>query len=293
MPRIAYVNGRYVPHDRAMVHIEDRGFQFADSVYEVIAVIDGHMADTRGHMDRLWRSMGELGINAPAQRPVMELVIDEMIRRNRICYGLVYIQVTRGVAPRDFKFPADVKSTLVMTARPMSPAAFDKRAHGATVITVPDIRWKRRDIKSTALLPQVMAKQKAAEAGAYEAWMVDDDGFVTEGSSSNAWIVNKDGVLVTRPVTNEILKGVTRTAIMHLCAEEGISVEERPFSVDEAYDAREAFVTSAGGLLTPVVKIDDHVIGNGSPGLLADRLLSAYEDYTFGNRGPERQWEYG
>lgn len=293
MPRIAYVNGRYVPHNHATVHIEDRGFQFADSVYEVIAVVDGRQADARGHLDRLWRSMGELSITAPVQRDVMQLIIDEMVRRNRIRTGLVYIQVSRGAAPRDFKFPENTRATLVMTARPMGMAAFDKRAKGAAVITVPDIRWKRRDIKSTALLPQVLAKQSAAEAGAYEAWMVDDSGLVTEGSSSNAWIVNTEGVLVTRPVSNDILKGVTRTAIMHICAEEGIRVEERPFSVEEAESAREAFVTSAGGLLTPVVQINETPIGNGAPGMLAEKLLACYEEYAHGLRGPEQEWTYG
>lgn len=277
MPRYAYVNGRYVPHGEAVVHIEDRGYQFADGVYEVVTVVDGRLVDDGPHMDRLARSLEELRIPWPMSRRAMDMVMRTLIRRNGLRRGIVYVQVTRGVAPRDFKFPKDARPSLVMTTRHMarfgSPDLMEK---GVSAVTIPDIRWTRRDIKSVALLPQVLGKQKAAEAGAFEAWQVDPDGTVTEGTSSNAWIVTKDGTLVTRPATNLILNGITRLRILKLAGEAGIPFEERPFTVQEAYEAREAFISSATTFVTPVTRIDDRTVGNGAPGLLSSRLREDY-----------------
>lgn len=292
MPRIAYVNGRYVPHHEAAVHIEDRGFQFADSVYEVIALIDGRLADKEGHLDRLERSLRELSISMPMPRRALELAIGEVVRRNRVKSGSVYMQVTRGVAPRDFKFPKGVKPSLVMTLRHANFDIEKRKAAVQKAVTVPDIRWKRRDIKTTAMVAQVLAKQAAAEKGGYEAWLVDEQGFVTEGSSSNAWIVDKKGTLVTRPTANNmILKGVTRSALQALCKKEKIKIAERAFTVKEAYTAREAFTSSAVALIVPIVAIDDKTIGSGKTGTLTAKLMDMYMAYAAGNRqerwGPE------
>lgn len=289
MSRIAYVNGSYVPLADAAVHIEDRGFQFADGVYEVISLRHGRLLETTGHLDRLWRSMAELHITEPMSRPCLLLVISELIRRNNIATGLIYLQVTRGVAPRDFKFPQHRRSTLVITMRPAKADHSQALGEGLKVVTVPDIRWKRRDIKSVALLPQVLAKQKAAEARAYEAWMVDDDGLITEGSSSNAWIFT-GGKLVTRHADNMILRGVTRTSLIRFAAEEGIEVEERAFTPAEAYGAAEAFVSSANTFLLPVVEIDGHKLGDGRPGPLGRKLRAAYMEYADGLRGSDTPW---
>ncbi len=281
MPRFAYVNGRYVPHRDGAVHIEDRGFQFADSIYEVVALIDGRMADEVGHLDRLERSLNELQIAMPMPRRSMQLVMAELARRNRVKNGAIYMQVTRGVAMRDFKFPKNVQPTLVMT---VYAANFDldaRKAMAKKAVTVPDIRWKRRDIKTTALVAQVLAKQAAAEKGAYEAWMVDDDGFVTEGSSSNAWIVDKSGNLITRPTAhNAILKGVTRNALQVLCKTEKIKIIERAFTVKEALAAKEAFTSSAVALIVPIVDIDGKKIGDGKPGPVTCKLMEIYMGYA-------------
>ncbi|MBI2234827.1 MAG: D-amino-acid transaminase [Micavibrio aeruginosavorus] len=290
MPRIAFVNGRYVPHNDACVHIEDRGFQFADGVYEVVACINGKLADERGHLDRLERSLSELSIDMPVTRRSLQFIIREMLRRNRLKNANVYIQVTRGVAKRDFPFPHDVPASIVLTARAFQFDGNVKVQKGGEAITVPDIRWKRRDIKSTGLLAQVLAKQEAAESGAYEAWMVDDEGYITEGSSSNAWIVTKEGKLVTRPASTDILRGVTRTALEKICAELQMKIEERPFTVQEAYDAEEAFNTSAVALVVPITKIDGHVIGSGAPGPVARKLYGEYRAYAAGERGEPVAW---
>ena len=281
MPRYAYVNGSYLPHDDAGVHIEDRGFQFADSVYEVIALIHGKLADETGHLDRLERSLSELSIDMPVRRDNLRFILREVIRKNRMRNASLYIQVTRGVMKRDFAFPTNyVPSTLVITARSFQ---FDHNARvkkGATAITVPDIRWKRRDIKTTGLLAQVLAKQEAIEAGAYDAWMVDEKGYVTEGSASNAWIVTRDNRLVTRHATHSILRGVTRTALARLCTDLGIVLEERPFTVQEAYDAQEAFSTGAVALVVPITALDGHKIGKGEAGPVAGKLYEAYRAYA-------------
>ncbi|MFV3075732.1 D-amino-acid transaminase [Niveispirillum fermenti] len=279
MPRIAYVNGRYVPHGQASVHIEDRGFQFADGVYEVVTIVAGRLADEQGHLTRLARSLKELSIPWPVKPRTLRMIITEMVRRNRAVNAQLYIQITRGAAPRDFRFPVNPAPTLVITCRRTAfqpPALLDK---GIAVVTMPDIRWQRRDIKSVSLLPQVMGKQKAHEAGAFEGWMVDDEGQVTEGCSSNAWIVTADGVLVTRQPSNAILNGITRLSILEVAREQGIGFQERPFTVAEALAAREAFISSATTFALPVTRIDGQMIGDGRPGPLGRRLRRAYMDH--------------
>jgi D-alanine transaminase len=274
MARIAYVNGRYLPHAAARVHVEDRGFQFADGVYEVCEVLGGRMVDERRHMQRLTRSLTELGMALPMPLNALAMVLRETIRRNRVQDGLVYLQITRGQARRDFLFPAPgTRPSVVVTARNLDHAKIDRTAaDGIAVVTVPDNRWARVDIKSVSLLPNVLAKEAARAAGAREAWFVDKDGFVTEGASSNAWIVTRDGTLVTRPAESGILRGVTRTVVLDLMASQKLAFEERKFSVDEAYAAREAFVTSASQTVMPVVSIDGRPVGNGAPGLVATAL---------------------
>jgi D-alanine transaminase len=287
MPRLAYVNGRYVPHSSAVVHIEDRGFQFADGVYEVIALMNGRFADETGHLDRLERSLGELKIDLPMKRKSLQFVLREFVRRNRLKNASLYIQISRGVAPRDFKFPLPVKPTLVMTIR---PAKFGNLV-ARKAVTVPDIRWKRRDIKSTALLPQVLAKQAAVDKGAYEALMMDDDGFITEGSSTNAWMVDKKNNLITRPAQgNMILKGVTRNALQALCKKEKIKIIERPFSAKEAYQAKEIFTTAAVSLVTPIVELDGKKIGDGKIGALASKILDVYLAYATDPKKKQEHW---
>lgn len=280
MSRIAYVNGSYVPHGEAAVHIEDRGYQFADGVYEVCEVRGGRLVDETRHIDRLIRSLNELRIAMPMDRRPLGLVLRETVRRNRVRNGLVYMQVTRGVARRDHAFPKPgTLPALVVTAKSVDPAkGAAAAAKGVKVITVPDNRWERVDIKSVGLLPNCLAKQQAREAGAFEAWFVDEKGFVTEGSSTNAWIVTKDGVIVTRHADTAILKGITRTTILDLAAREKLKVEERPFTVAEALEAREAFLSSATTIVTPIVEIDGKPVGNGSPGLLATDLRGKYHD---------------
>ena len=279
MPRIAYVNGRYVAHADAAVHIEDRGYQFADGVYEVCEVARGYIVDMKRHLDRLDRSLKELRIDWPMARRALEIVLREVVSRNRVVNGLVYVQVTRGVAGRDFLFPADTKPALVVTAKKVDPALGAKRAAGGiNVITVPENRWDRVDIKSVGLLPNVLAKQQAKEAGAQEAWFVDEDGNVKEGGSSNAWIVTKDGFLITRPAEHGILRGITRTTLFEVAAKLGLKIEERSFSVAEAKAAREAFISSATTIAMPVVAIDGAPIANGHPGSVTLTLRQAFFD---------------
>jgi len=276
MPRIAYVNGAYVPFRHASVPIEDRGYQFADGVYEVVNTYRGRLIDEVAHLDRLERSLGELSIAAPMARQALRLVMREVVRRNRVTAGLLYIQVTRGVAPRDHKFPRSAKPALVMTARPIPEFPRAMREDGVKIRTVPDIRWDRCDIKTIALLPNILAKQAAAEAQAYEAWMVDADGNITEGSSSNAWIITADNVLVTPPLGHRVLAGITRRRILELAAELDFAVEERPFTVTEALQAKEAFMSNSSHFVTPVTQIDETVIANGKPGTLTIALHERY-----------------
>lgn len=278
MSRIAYVNGRYVPHGQAVVHIEDRGYQLADGVYEVWALFGGRLVDADGHFERLGRSLTELRIRPPMTRRALEIVLAETVRRNRVREGLVYLQVTRGTARRDHAFPNPAPPpSVVVTAKAVDWAAADARAAvGAGVVTTPENRWGRCDIKTIGLLPNVLAKQAARERGAIEAWFVDDLGLVTEGASSNAWIVDKDGVLRTRDTNANILRGVTRRAVFELVAREGLTLSEAPFSPEDAKAAREAFITGAGSLVTPIVAIDGVPIGNGRPGPVATRLRALY-----------------
>lgn len=281
MARDAYVNGRYVPHARAAVHVEDRGFQFADGVYEVVCVRRGLLIDEEGHLDRLDYSLRELRIAWPCERRVLRLLMRRLLARNGVRDGLIYLQVTRGAAPRDFRFPAAARPTLVMTTRRAALAPHGRT--GVRVITIPDIRWQRRDLKTVGLLAQVLGKQEAAERGAFEAWQLDEDSLVTEGTSSNAWILTANGVLVTRPASHDILNGITRQSILRIAAAAGLRFEERPFSLDEAYAAREAFLSSATSFVTPVLKIDDRMVGDGTPGPLGRRLLEAYVDHAAGS----------
>jgi D-alanine transaminase len=278
MPRIAYVNGRYTPHASAAVHIEDRGYQFADGVYEVCEVARGYLMDRTRHLDRLDRSLRELRIDWPLTRRALEMVMSEVVRRNRVENGLVYVQVTRGVAPRDHFFPAaSVRPALVVTSRRSDPAAAARKvAQGIKVITVPENRWGRVDIKTVGLLPNVLARQQAREAGAAEAWFVDANGAVTEGASTNAWIVTADGRLVTRPAETGILKGITRATVMDIARKLGLAVDERGFSVDEAQRAKEAFITAATSVVMPVVEIDGVSVANGHPGSVTLSLREAF-----------------
>jgi D-alanine transaminase len=280
--RVAYVNGRYLPHADATVHVEDRGLQFADSIYEVCAVLDGRLMDEAGHLDRLERSVGALAIHMPMSRGALRIVMREMVRRNRVSDGLLYLQVTRGAHKRDHPMPATHRSTLIMTARPFKKAAVEKRrSEGIGVVTLPDMRWQRCDIKTTGLLANVMAKTDARKSGAFEAWLVDRDGYVTEGASTNVWIVTGEGVLVTRNLSPQILAGVTRLGVLNALAAEGFNaVEERAFTVKEAYAAREAFVTSASGGVLPVVSIDGREIGEGVPGAATRRIHELYTQFA-------------
>lgn len=278
MGRIAYVNGRFVPHAEAFVHIEDRGYQLADAVYEVWALFDGKLADAEGHFARLERSLSELSIAMPMTRAALTTVLREAVRRNRVREGLVYLQISRGVAPRDHAFPnPPVRPAVVVTVSRVDRAATEARAaKGVGVVTTPENRWGRCDIKTVGLLPNAMAKQKARAAGAAEAWFVDDLGLVTEGASSNAWIVGRDGVLRTRDTNANILRGVTRHTLIDVIHEAGLTLEERPFTPQEALEASEAFITGAGSVVLPVVSVDGKPVGEGTPGPVAMRLRRLY-----------------
>jgi D-alanine transaminase len=281
MSRYIYVSGRYVPYGEACVHVEDRGYQFGDAIYEVCEVRAGRLVDETRHLDRLDRSLRELAMTAPLSRPSWQRVLRETIRRNRLADGSVYIQVSRGARPREFLFAPEgtVPPTVVVIARSHDLANLEARAAaGIAIKTMPDNRWGRCDIKTVMLLPSSMAKEVAKSSGAKEAWFVDTSGHVTEGASSNAWIVTRDGRLVTRPAGTNILRGVTRTTLIDLLTREGLEFEERAFTVAEAQAAREAFITSAGNIVMPVVRIDDAPIGNGAPGLLTLKLRAAFHE---------------
>jgi D-alanine transaminase len=279
MGRIAYVNGRYVAHGEAAVHIEDRGFQFADGVYEYFAIFGGRLADAAGHLERLWRSLSEIRIRPPMSEAALLIVMRETVRRNRVRDGAAYVQITRGTAPRDHAFPhPSTPPSVVVTAKSVDFAAEQAKADaGVAVITRPDNRWGRCDIKTVGLLPNALAKQAAREAGAYEAWLVDDLGFVTEGASTNAWIIDEDGALRTRDTNANILRGITRKTLIDLAAEAGVTISQRPFTVEEAKAAKEAFITAASTLVLPVTKIDGHQVGDGRPGPVGLKLRALYE----------------
>jgi len=274
--RIVYLNGAFLPFEEARVPIMDRGFLFADGIYEVSAIIDGRLVDNAAHLARLDRSLGEIGIRNPHDAAGWERLQTELVARNGVTEGLVYMQVTRGVAERDFAFPkAGTEPTVMMFTQAKTVLANPLAESGARIITVEDLRWKRRDIKSVALLAQVLAKQQAAEAGVAEAWMVED-GAVTEGSSSTAFIVSRERVLVTRPLSTALLPGITRASVLRLAQEADLRIEERLIPVDEAYAAQEAFYTSASAFVMPVVQIDRRQIGEGRPGPLTRRLRALY-----------------
>ncbi|MBX5010824.1 D-amino-acid transaminase [Rhizobium lentis] len=280
MPRIAYVNGRYVKHSDARVHIEDRGYQFSDGVYEVCEVRHGYIVDLTRHLNRLDRSLGELSIAWPMSRAALTQVIRETLRRNHVRNGLFYLQVTRGVARRDHVFPAEgTPPSLVITAKSTDPKIIAaKNANGIKAITVADNRWDRVDIKSVGLLPNAMARQQAKEAGAQEAIYVDADGMVKEGAATNVWIVDSDGTLVTRPAEHGILRGITRTTLMDVAARLGLKITERNFSVSEMLAAREVFLTAATSVCFPVVSVDGQTIANGHPGSLSQKVREAFFD---------------
>ena len=276
------MNGRYLPGHRAMIHIEDRGYQFSDGVYEVCEVRESRIIDEARHMARLQRSLDELRIALPMPASALAIVMRECVRRNRVGGGILYLQITRGVARRDHSFPPPgTRPSIVVTARSLDSAANERlAAEGVAVITVPDNRWERVDIKSISLLPNVLAKQLAREQGAREAWFVDREGHVTEGSSSNAWIVSREGRVITRRADCGILRGITRTVLIEVIKAEGLELEERPFTAEEAYAAREAFLTSASQVVLPVVRIDDRPIGNGVPGSVATALRAKFHEHA-------------
>jgi D-alanine transaminase len=275
MSRTVYVNGAYLPEEEAKISVFDRGFLFADGVYEVSTVVDGRLVDNAAHLARLQRSLGELDMPAPATPEEIEAIQRELIARNGIDQGLVYLQATRGAADRDFLYPTDATPSLVMFTQTKNVIDNPTAAKGISVVTLPDIRWRRRDIKTVALLAASMAKQAAHDAGADDAWMVED-GAVTEGSSNNAFIVTHDRTIVTRALSNDILHGITRRAVLAIAEREGLTVEERAFSPEEAHEAAEAFITSASTFVMPVVKIDNRILGNGVPGPVSENLRRLY-----------------
>ena len=281
MARIVFVNGEFLPFEEARLPIMDRGFLFADGIYEVSAVIGRRLVDNEGHLTRLARSLGEIRIANPYRDEEWVRLQTELIARNDLDEGIVYTQVTRGAAERDFAFPKDATPTVVMFTQPKTILASPQAETGIAIVTVEDLRWKRRDIKSVALLAQVLAKQAAVEAGVSEAWMVED-GAVTEGSSSTAFIITRDGTIVTRPLSNAILPGITRRSVMRLAQEAQLRVEERLFTVEEAHAAAEAFITSASSFVMPVVAIDGRPVGDGKPGRLTRRLRELYLDLARG-----------
>jgi D-alanine transaminase len=282
MSRIAYVNGRYRPHRDALVHVEDRGYQFADGVYEVCEVRGGRIVEERRHMARLTRSLAELRIRLPMPLAALGVVLHETVRRNRVRDGIVYLQVTRGVARRDHAFPPPgTAPAIVVTARAHDAAKAERTAaEGIAVITVAENRWARPDIKSVSLLPNILAKQAARDRGAREAWFIDARGFVTEGASSNAWIVTADGEVVTSPAGNSILNGISRLVALDAIAAQGLRLAERPFTADEAKAAREAFVTAASQIVQPVVLIDGKPVGDGRPGPVATALRREFHRHA-------------
>ena len=275
MSRIVHVNGLYVPENEAKISVFDRAFLFGDAVYEVTAVLAGRLVDFQAHLERLDRSLKEIALASPLNRQALLSLHLELVRRNRVDEGIVYLEITRGAAERDFAYPEGAASNVVAFTQSRPLIANPHAETGVKIITIPDLRWKRRDIKSTSMLAQTMGKQDAKRKGAYEAWMVED-GLVTEGTSSTAFILDDRGVIRTQPLGPHILPGVTRRAVLRLAALEGVNLEERPFSVAEALSAREAFMTAASALVLPIVEIDGVPIGDGRPGPIARRFRSLY-----------------
>jgi D-alanine transaminase len=280
MSRVAYANGRYRPITAPAVPVEERGLQFGDGVYEVVKAVDGRLRDLDRHLDRLERSLAAVAIPMPTSRAALRGIVRETLRRNGLSAdAVVYLQVGRGAAPRNHAFPRNVRPSLIVTARRASFPKPSELARGVDVVTLPDQRWKRCDIKAVSLLANVLAKQAGAEAGCREAWLYDADGFVTEGSTSNGYIVDRDGRVVTHPLGPKILGGVTRSVVLELARAAGVEVVERPFSVEEAKEAREAFLTSTSSLVLPVTAIDGRPVANGMPGSVTTLLLDRYRDH--------------
>ena len=279
MSRISYVNGQYVPHNDAAIHIDDRGYQFGDGIYEVVYIIDGHLADEGPHLDRLERSLAEVKIPMPMSRSALKMIMARVIRLNQVRTGLVYVQITRGVARRDHKWTKPLAPALVITAKNTVPAV-SANPTAQKAITVADQRWDRRDIKTIQLLPNCLAKQQAYEQGAYEAVMIDPDGTITEGSSSNVWIVTDGNEIITRPANEKILNGITRRSVKKVAEELQMKVVERPFTKEEMFNAKEVFLTSASSHVTPLAMIDDKTIHDGDIGMVAKRLRKAYIDHV-------------
>lgn len=284
MARIAYVNGRYLPQSQAVVNVEDRGNQFADGVYEVMKVIDGRLSDGDRHLARLARSLAGLRMTPPVSDAVLRQILLETVRRNRLREATVYVQISRGVAPRDHAFPRAATPSLIVTAKRLKRPDATAYRDGVRCVVEPDIRWLRCEIKSVSLLPNVLARQAAREAGAYEAFLVRDGEVVTECSASNCYIVDADGVLRTHPLSPLILGGVTRSVVLELARDLGIAVDERPFTLTDLEDAREVIVSSTSSWVMPVVAVGDRTIGDGRPGPITRELQAAYERHLFGNR---------
>jgi D-alanine transaminase len=282
MSRYAYVNGRYLPFRDAKVHVEDRGYQFADAVYEVCEVRAARLIDERRHLDRLERSLSAIRLRMPMSRAALGVVLREVVARNRVRFGMVYLQIGRGVARRDLAFPTpEAAPSVVVTARAINRARLDAlAATGIAVVSLPDNRWARVDIKSVGLLPNALARQAAIDQGAREAWFIDGSGAVTEGASANAWIVTHDGKLVTRHADHAILGGITRSVLFEALKAQGLTIEERPFALEEAYAAREAFITSATQNVMPVVRIDGRGVGDGKPGPLTTALRREFHRFA-------------
>lgn len=277
---IAYVNGSYLPLSDAAVHVEDRGYQFADGVYEVIAIINGRLVDGPAHIGRLEKSLAGLDIEPPCSMTVLGIIMSEVIRRNRLKNGSLYLQITRGVATRNHAFPvAETRASLVITANRKALPGGSVQQAGIDVITIPESRWARPDIKSVSLLPNVLAKQEAVRKGAFEAWFVDSDDLVTEGSSTNAWIVNEDGKIITPPLNGNILAGITRGRVIALAEGNRLEVIERAFSIDEAFASGEAFLSSTTACVLPVVRIDNQPVGDGKPGPVTRHLMALYASF--------------
>jgi D-alanine transaminase len=294
MSRYIYVNGQYLPHAEASVHVEDRAFLMGDAVYEVISCIHGHMADETGHLDRLERSLSELQMGMPVGRETLRFLMREVMRKNRQKNASIYLQISRGSAKRDFKFPSpDTPQTLMIMSYDFDFDGNVAVKNGISIKCVPDIRWPRRDIKTTLLFPQSMSKMIGVDEGYDDVFMVDAEGFITESSSSNAWIVTKDNKIVTRAVSTDILRGITRTAIEKICADNNLILEQRSFKPKEAYEAIEVFTSSATALITPIINIDGHKIGNGKRGDVCKNLYEEYRAYVDGLRGKQVHWKSG
>lgn len=283
MSRFAYVNGRYVSHQQATTHIEDRGYQFADGIYEVIALVKGNLIDFREHLGRLDYSLAELNIPSPMPRQAFAHICQEVIRLNRLHDGMLYIQVSRGIAPRSHNFAHNIRPVVVITARHVNQRQFMlSKAKGVATITLPDNRWSRPDIKSISLLPNILGKQQAIDTGCYEAIFYQPNGIVTEASATNVWIVRQDGVLQTHPISQHILGGITRQRIITLARQNNIEIAEKPFSLPELKSAKEVILSASVSGITPVIKVDDTIINQGKPGSIASKLMNLYLDYTGG-----------